>query len=234
MLHLCDRAGICHSGYFPELLRALLLGQGIKADSLVYQLPVDGNPTVVDVLAVPVFLPDEVRGSNIPQGCGNLHFHLYIALVVGYEGIIDLADVGRTTFYTHFETKDALLESFCAEIFEHVFSEELAKEKTHDFSGEHDTKARVTHILYHLQEHIEYLPGILTGDSDAVFMGYFKERFSGLFAQTVQQSKTVPYDYMLNHMVNDFAETIRWWAEHSQYSPEEISAFFFETTQGIK
>ena len=46
-------------------------------------------------------------------------------------------------------------ESFCAEIFEHVFSEGLDKEKTHDFSGEHDMKARVTHILYHLREHID-------------------------------------------------------------------------------
>ena len=55
------------------------------------------------------------------------------------QQIIDLADVGRTTFYTHFETKDALLESFCAEIFEHVFSEELNKEKNHDFSHDHDT-----------------------------------------------------------------------------------------------
>lgn len=149
------------------------------------------------------------------------------------QQIIDLADVGRTTFYMHFETKDALLESFCTEIFEHVFSEQLDKEKTHDFSGEHDTKARVTHILYHLQEHIEYLPGILSGDSDAVFIGYFKERLSELFEKSVQESEQVPHDYMLNHMVCDFAETIRWWAKHSQYSPEEISAFFFETTPGI-
>jgi AcrR family transcriptional regulator len=150
------------------------------------------------------------------------------------QQIIDLADVGRTTFYTHFETKDALLESFCAEIFEHVFSEELNKEKTHDFSGEHDTKARVTHILYHLQEHIEYLPGILSGDSDTVFMGYFKERLSDLFKKSIRPSARIPDDYLLNHMVCDFAETIRWWARHSRYSPEEISAFFFETTPGIK
>ena len=148
------------------------------------------------------------------------------------QQIIDQADVGRTTFYTHFETKDALLESFCAEIFEHVFSEVLDKEKTHVFSGDHDTKAKVTHILYHLQEHIEYLPGILSGDSDAVFMGYFKERLSGLFAKAVRQSQAVPYDYMLNHMVNDFAETVRWWARHSEYAPEEISAFFFAAAPG--
>ena len=150
------------------------------------------------------------------------------------QQIIDLADVGRTTFYTHFETKDALLESFCAGIFEHVFSETLDREKTHDFSGAHSAKARVTHILYHLQEHIEYLPGILCGDSDAVFMRYFKEQLNELFAKSVRQSETVPYDYLLNHMVCGFAETIRWWARHSQYSPEEISTFFFETTPGIE
>ncbi len=150
------------------------------------------------------------------------------------QEIIDLADVGRTTFYTHFETKDALLESICADMFEHVFSEELDKEKTHDFSGVHDTRTRVTHILYHLQDHIAYLPGILFGESDAFFMGYFKEQLNGLFAESVQPYERVPYDYMLHHVVCDFAETIRWWARHSEYAPEEISAFFFETTPGIR
>ena len=155
----------------------------------------------------------------------------YAKITVGQ--IIDRADVGRTTFYAHFETKDALLSSFCAGIFEHVFSEALDREKTHDFSGERDTRARATHILYHLQEHIEYLPGILSGDSDAVFMGYFKERLSQLFAGAVRDPGNVPADYLLDHMVNDFAETIRWWARHRSYTPEEISAFFFATAPGI-
>jgi hypothetical protein len=87
--------------------------------------------------------------------------------------------------------------------------------------------------LYYLQEHIEYLPGILIGDSDAVFMGYFKERLSDLFKKSIRPSERIPDDYLLNHMVCDFAETIRWWARHSEYSPEEISAFFFETAPGM-
>ena len=65
-------------------------------------------------------------------------------------------------------------------------------------------------------------------------MGCFKERLSGFFAKSVRESEPVPNDYVLNHMVNDFAETIRWWAGHSRYSPEEISAFFFETALGLK
>ena len=148
------------------------------------------------------------------------------------QQIIDRADIGRTTFYTHFETKDALLQSFCADIFDHVFSNDLGKEKTHDFSHEHDTKAKVTHILYHLQEHIDYLSGILSGESDTVFMGFMKERLTELFAPSIPRDTAVPYDFILNRRVCDFSETIRWWTKNSHYSPEKISAFFFDTTPG--
>ena len=149
------------------------------------------------------------------------------------QQIIDRADIGRTTFYTHFDTKDALLQTFCTDIFDHVFSQELDKEETHDFSHDHDTRARVTHNLYHLQEHIDYLSGILSGESDAVFMGFMKQRLAELFAPAVSKDAAVPYDYMLNHMVCDFSETIRWWTKNPRYSPEEISRFFFVSTTGI-
>ena len=38
--------------------------------------------------------------------------------------IIELADVGRATFYAHFETKDFLLREFCEELFCHLFDAE--------------------------------------------------------------------------------------------------------------
>ena len=147
------------------------------------------------------------------------------------QEIIDSADIGRSTFYAHFETKDDLLKSLCAEIFEHVVSDEVHKEKTHDFSAEHDTKARITHLLYHLQEHMDYLPGILSGESGEIFMGAFKDYLRALFSVAREYpGSRVPRDYMLNHMVCDFAETVRWWTRNKQYSPEEISSFFMETT----
>ena len=50
------------------------------------------------------------------------------------QEIIDGANIGRSTFYSHFETKDDLLKALCKEIFDHVFSDELTQEPTHDFS----------------------------------------------------------------------------------------------------
>jgi len=147
------------------------------------------------------------------------------------QEIIDAADVGRTTFYAHFETKDDLLISLCSDIFEHVFSDDPGREKTHDFSDGHDTRARLTHILYHLEEHMDYLSALLTGESGEIFTGLFREGLRTLFAPCCKAADAcVPSDYMLNHMVCDFTETVRWWTGHRAYSPEEIASFFIKTT----
>ena len=68
------------------------------------------------------------------------------------QDIIDEADIGRSTFYAHFDTKDELLKALCTDIFDHVFSEAILSEEKHDFSHHSSFRDRITHILYHLQE----------------------------------------------------------------------------------
>lgn len=154
---------------------------------------------------------------------------------ISVQEIIDEANIGRSTFYSHFETKDELLKALCTEIFEHVFSDELTQEKTHDFStGKKDIKAELTHILYHIKDSRSYIRGILACESGEMFMRYFKAYLERVFTHELNKHKQdVPQEYMLNHMVCDFAETVRWWMGHEQYSPEEISRFFFSTTPFI-
>ena len=145
------------------------------------------------------------------------------------QDIIDRADIGRSTFYAHFDTKDDLLREICAEIFDHVFSAEVPHEKTHDFSGEGGAiDQRLTHMLYHLADNRHYIKGILSRESGELFMGYFKERLREVFASHMEPTpRNVPNPYLLNHAVSSFAETVRWWLrDNPDYTPEEVASFY--------
>lgn len=146
------------------------------------------------------------------------------------QDIINEADVGRTTFYAHFETKDELLKAICSDIFEHVFSDEIMSEDKHDFSEHGSFRDRLTHILYHLQEKQQSIRGILSGECGEVFMRYFKEYLNKIFDGQLDDNNSIPREYRLNHTVSSFAETVRWWLKgHSDYAPEQISEFYFKS-----
>ena len=155
---------------------------------------------------------------------------------ISVQEIIDEANIGRSTFYSHFETKDELLKALCTEIFDHVFSEHLTSERSHDFSSkQQDIHSEITHILYHLQDSRSYIKGILSCESGDIFMQSFKEHLAGIFQGELDKHPLdVPKEYMLNHIICDFTETVRWWMRHPDYSPEEISSFFFRTTPFLK
>ena len=161
---------------------------------------------------------------------GLLEKRAYAGITV--QQIIDRADIGRSTFYQHFGTKDELLETLCTDIFEHVFSEEPRRESTHDFSrGRRNLRDEITHILYHLRDNGAAIRRLLSGGSGEVFMRSFKEYLTKVFAGELKNAVPgIPRDYLLNHLVCDFAETVRWWMHNEQYSPEEISGFFLGTT----
>lgn len=147
------------------------------------------------------------------------------------QEIIDEANVGRSTFYAHFETKDDLLKAMCTEIFQHVFSDDLKKESNHDFShAGHDFGKEITHILYHLQDNEKNLKGLLSCDSGEIFMEYFKEYLYEMFPAFIKTlNYKAPSEYILNISICSFAETVRWWiTEHNQYTPEEIASYFME------
>jgi len=152
----------------------------------------------------------------------------YSAITV--QDIIDRADVGRSTFYAHFETKDDLLREMCEEIFSHVFIDPHGEETSHHFSEEDsDISHQITHLLYHMKENQDLMRGMISGDDGGLFMCYFKQYLNDVFHDyAYSQSEEVPHSYVLNHIVCDFSETVRWWlSSHPAYSPEEIASFYF-------
>lgn len=150
------------------------------------------------------------------------------------QEIIDKANIGRSTFYAHFETKDELLRAMCTDIFSHVFSEDLISEKTHDFSeGDNGLQTKLTHILYHLKDNKRDIVGILSCESSELFMRYFKEYLSDLFSKYLNEIKVdAPIEFVLNYLVGSFAQAVTWWIQGKmQHTPEEIASYYMAVIQ---
>lgn len=144
------------------------------------------------------------------------------------QEIIDAADVGRSTFYAHFETKDLLLEAMCGEIFLHIFESDPCP-----FAGQDaDLQGKLAHILWHIRDSKNDLSGILLSDSGPLFMEYFKDYLKILFGQHMDKFRTdVPADFVLNHLTGSFAEAVSWWMrEKMSAEPETVAAYFMNMT----
>lgn len=148
------------------------------------------------------------------------------------QQIIDEANVGRSTFYAHFETKDELLKAMCTDLFQHVFSEHLMSERTHDFSDDHSFHSKVTHVLYHLKDREKDIVGIFTSESSQVFMRYFREYLGELFSGCEgAYPAEIPAEFIQNYLVGSFVETVRWWiAGGMRQTPEEIARYYAAVT----
>ncbi len=146
------------------------------------------------------------------------------------QEIIDGADVGRTTFYAHFPTKDDLLAELCNDIFDHVFSESPEKERTHDFSAGNQTlKEHIAHILYHIRE--SSIPRILRGESSGIFLRCFRQRVTDWLPERIRIGKRegIPRPFMLHQISSSLIAAIEWWLdEDMRTSPEVLAGYWME------
>lgn len=142
------------------------------------------------------------------------------------QEIIDEANVGRSTFYTHFETKEMLLEAMCSDVFFHVFGQDPCP-----WTGNGEgTEGKLTHILWHVRDSQNDLAAILLSESGEVFMEYFKRHLRSLFeAHAEEFDRGLPRDYLLDQLSAGFAETVKWWVGRKfPESPEEMAKYFMK------
>lgn len=147
--------------------------------------------------------------------------------------IIDAADVGRTTFYAHFETKDDLLKELCVELFDHIIQSAADCTHTHGlYSTSGAPESVFCHLLQHLQENDNNILGLLSCESSEWFLRYFKDSLRQLLsAQVVDWTKQgcsrVPQDFLTNHISSSFVDMVQWWLRGGRKaSPEQLTAYF--------
>ena len=149
------------------------------------------------------------------------------------EEILDRADVGRSTFYAHFETKDYLLKALCEELFCHIFdaTEKQASNHRHIFSCDPPDSV-FAHLFQHFSRNDNHILDLLSGENNHLFLTYFKSGLEELIETQldtlgIRQAEGLPRDYLRNHVCASFVETLRWWVAHGMVeSPRQITDYF--------
>ena len=157
----------------------------------------------------------------------------FTQLTVGQ--IIHRADVGRATFYAHFETKDSLLEAFCEELFCHVFDTAGHAENSHRhiFSCE-GANSVFLHLFQHLQKNDNNILLLLASPNNEIFLKYFRKNLEVLIEREHslldrEKNSGLPRSLWKHHVVSTFLETLKWWIGNGmKESPETITDYFLQ------
>ena len=146
------------------------------------------------------------------------------------QEIADLADVGRSTIYSHFETKEELLSAMLQGVFEEMFASSHL---------DPDSPAElITMLLEHIKENEQRISGVLASDGMRVFfdknknhvLGMIKTPFLISFREAFPE---IPEEFLVNHLCGSFIEMVRWWASNKMAeAPEDLARWFVKLTIG--
>lgn len=148
--------------------------------------------------------------------------------------IIHKADIGRATFYSHFETKEYLLKAFCEELFCHIFDTEHKAENAHRHIFQCDGADSVfLHLFKHISKNDNNLLALLASQNNELFLRYFRSNLDALVECQLSRFENrkdpcLPDSFWKNHIISTFVETLKWWIDNGMaQSPETITEYFY-------
>ena len=146
--------------------------------------------------------------------------------------IIEQADVGRATFYAHFETKDDLLKELCHQLFCHIF-DAMVGDDTHKHIFDCEAPESVfLHLFQHLQRNDNNILTLLSCRNCDLFLQYFRSNLNLLVQRQLhlfadRKNELLPESFWVDHIASTFVDTLRWWiANGMEQSPETITKYF--------
>ena len=156
------------------------------------------------------------------------------------QEIIDAANVGRATFYAHFETKDYLLKELCEELFDHIMGTAagIEEDRYRCDCGTPDDSVFL-HLIRHLQENDSKLLSLLSSQNNEMFLRYFKSNLKKLIItqyaeKGLLKDSGLPEDYVVNHISSSFVETVEWWISHKmKESPQTLTEYYLSVIEPL-
>lgn len=146
----------------------------------------------------------------------------YAAITV--EDILAEANVGRSTFYAHFTSKDDLLQRSLDRLRDLLLEVQQGQASSHA-AGWDPARA----LFEHVSEYADVQAALAGGHGGAVL----REAVDKVLADVLRQAMSagpvggLPRELAIQHVVATFNTTLRWWFEHRpEMAPAEVDALF--------
>ncbi|MGF6258739.1 TetR/AcrR family transcriptional regulator [Ensifer sp. LBL] len=146
--------------------------------------------------------------------------------LITVEDILTEANIGRSTFYAHFTSKDDLLKRSLERLRDLLVT---AKDKAIS-SARHEEAWDPSRALFeHVAEHADIQVALAGGRGG----GIVRDAVDDVLADVLRQSlpgtmhAALPRDLVIRHMVSTFNAVLRWWLEERpEMPPREVDAAF--------
>lgn len=142
------------------------------------------------------------------------------------QDIIDRADVGRSTFYAHYQDKDDLLVSDFEDMLNGL--EQHLGEDGETTSATFSTLA----MFRHVGEHSELYKALIWGGAGEFFFKkiqlHLSKRVEDHLATQITDQEVLPLlPVIANYLVGSFLTLIQWWIDNDRpYSPERMDEIY--------
>jgi AcrR family transcriptional regulator len=171
--------------------------------------------------------------------------HLELILKKGYEAmsvqdICDAANVGRSTFYSHFTGKDDLRRNS----FEHLRKllsdrQTAARDKAGAGSDQH--LAFSLALFEHAREYLNVYRALLGSRGGAIGLGTIRRILCDLVDAELKRTATgnsteIPRELVVQYVVGGCMAMLTWWLDRgAKLSPDRMDAMFRSmVSQGIR
>lgn len=148
----------------------------------------------------------------------------YDAITV--QDILDRADIGRSTFYTHFYDKEDVLVSVTEQMLD-LFSQRMQQ------AQKGNGIVPGLELFQHVQQVHEHFQVLLKGQSGEVLLKTAQALLSKNIEQKLasalseKRSASVPLAVVSQYLAGAFLNLLKWWLEAEMpYSPERMDEMF--------
>jgi len=144
------------------------------------------------------------------------------------QDIVDRAQVGRTTFYLHYNSKDELFLS-CHEAIVREFHLGLLHPLSREELLSPDIPADMTSAYQHLEEGRALLYPIFQGKDSQLILRQIRDRSAreieaNLRAIFAEADSTIPLDMLANYLAGAQIALMQWWLEKRHpHTPDNLT-----------